>query len=72
MSLCSQMGCGCRKEGRAEGKQRGESSRAGGDPCRPCPKKHSHQEHEDELLLEKIKGGSCNLTAALSDSLIEL
>ena len=72
MSLCNQMGDGCRKEGRAKAKQRGESSRAGGDACRLCPKEHSPQEHEDELLLEKTKGGSCNLTAALSHSFIEL
>lgn len=41
------------------------------DPCRPCPKKHSPQECEDELL-EKVKGGSYHQTAALSHSFIEL
>lgn len=72
MSLCNQMGNKCRKEGKAKAKQRGERSRAGGDLCRPCPKKHSPQEREDELLLEKTRGGSCNLTAALSHSFVEL
>lgn len=72
MSLCNQMGDEHRKEGRAKAKQMGESSKAGGDLCRPCPKKHSPQQHEDEPLLDKIKGGSCNLTAALPYSFIEL
>lgn len=50
----------------------GERSRAGGDPCGCCPKKRDLQEREGELFLEKIKGGSCNLTAALSHPFAEL
>lgn len=72
MSLRNQKGGRCKKERRAKAQRRGERSRAAGDPCGYCPTKHGLQEREGELVLEKLKGGSCNLTAALPHPFAEL